>query len=604
VRRGNDIEDLIPHHPLIGIIRFLLVSLNIDAILQGSTIHRRREGLGRMTHGLRDAYDATIERIKAQGGDKSKLGMEALLWVSHAERPLKADELCHALAVELGSTDFNGANVPSMSTLVSCCQGLITVDKGASTVRLAHLTLQEYLSAGAGILSTPHSSIAETCLTYLNSEQVKAIPADSYPDFPEIPFLRYSSLYWGVHAKKELSDCTRSLALELFQGYESYEGHVSTYFLLGLVVDLSPGDPEQEDHLSPEDPEQEEDLDLSDPDGDLDLADSDQGDPYLADFDQDDPDFEDFSQEEDIDVEDCDQEEDLDWEDSDQEESLSFEDSDQGEGPDPEDSGQYEDMYIDFEDDDEVLEEAMALEDSRARLGFTGLHCASFFGIVEVVVDLLEMGCYDINKEDFGGYTPLARAVWNGQEDVVKILLGRKEVHPDKPDRNCTTPLSHAASRGNEEVVKALLRREGVNPDNPDKSGQTPLSRAAECGHEQVVKILLGQEKVNPDKPGRDGRTPLAHAAWNGHKGVVKMLLGREEVNPDSPDKWGKTPLSLAAKCGHEHVVEILLGQRKVNPDKADRNGRTPLLFAAMDGHKGVVKMLLGQEKINPDKPG
>jgi len=96
-----------------------------------------------MTDGseLGDVYGATIARIKAQDGDKSRLGMAALMWIIHAERPLKADELCHALAVDLGSTDFNTGNIPSMSTLVSCCQGLIAVDKGTSTVRLIHFTL-------------------------------------------------------------------------------------------------------------------------------------------------------------------------------------------------------------------------------------------------------------------------------------------------------------------------------------------------------------------------------------------------------------------------------------------------------------------------------
>ena len=116
-----------------------------------------------MTDGLEleDVYGATIERIKAQDGGKSRLGMTALMWISHAERPQRADELCHALAVELGSTDFNVSNIPSMSTLVSCCQGLITVDKEASTVRLIHFTLQEYLSAYPDIFSSPHSVMAE-----------------------------------------------------------------------------------------------------------------------------------------------------------------------------------------------------------------------------------------------------------------------------------------------------------------------------------------------------------------------------------------------------------------------------------------------------------
>jgi len=106
------------------------------------------------------------------------------MWVSHAERPLRADELCHALAVELGSTEFNADNIPSISTLVGCCQGLITVDKESSIVRLVHFMLQMYLSVNPDIFSTPHSAMAEICLTYLNSEQVKAIPTDTSPQPP------------------------------------------------------------------------------------------------------------------------------------------------------------------------------------------------------------------------------------------------------------------------------------------------------------------------------------------------------------------------------------------------------------------------------------
>ena len=145
--------------------------------------------------GLGDAYSATIERIKMQDGDKSRLGMEALMWISHAERPLKADELCHALAIELGSRNFNSGNVPSISTLVGCCQGLMNVDKEVSTVRLIHFTLQEYLSAHPNIFSRPHSVIAEICLTYLNSQQVKALSVGASPDAQAMPFLEYCSVY-------------------------------------------------------------------------------------------------------------------------------------------------------------------------------------------------------------------------------------------------------------------------------------------------------------------------------------------------------------------------------------------------------------------------
>ena len=143
---------------------------------------------------LRDVYGATIARIKAQNGDKSRLGMVALLWISHAERPLQAGELCHALAVELGSTDFNTINIHSISTLVGCCQGLIAVDKESPSVRLIHFTLQEYLSAHPDMFSRPHSAMAEICLTYLSSQQMKALSICPSHDTQNTPFLEYCSV--------------------------------------------------------------------------------------------------------------------------------------------------------------------------------------------------------------------------------------------------------------------------------------------------------------------------------------------------------------------------------------------------------------------------
>jgi len=186
--------------------------------------------------GLGDVYGSTIERIKAQGGDKSRLGMGALMWISHAEQPLEEDELCHALGIELGSKDFNADNIPSIKTLIGCCQGLIMVDKEASTVRLVHFTLKEYLSAHPDIFSSPHSTIAEICLTYLNSQQVRSLSYDSWDE----PFLRYCSLYWGVHAKRELSGNGRSLAMELLRDYDD---HVSAAFLTSDIefLDIEAG---------------------------------------------------------------------------------------------------------------------------------------------------------------------------------------------------------------------------------------------------------------------------------------------------------------------------------------------------------------------------
>ena len=437
--------------------------------------------------GWEGAYGMTIERIKALDGDQSRLGMAALMWVSYAERPLTTDELCHALAVELGSKDFNTGNAPLISTLVSCSQGLLAVDKETSTVRLIHLTVEDYLSARPDLFSGPHSSMAEICLTYLNSNHLKVLSALSSSVVCSDPFLGYCSVYWGVHAKRQLSECARLLALDLLR---EYDGHISGELLL----------------------EQVEYLDCWDFDTN-----------FCSDF-----------------------------------------DSQAGVG-----------FY----------------GDSSA---FSGLHCASFFGIAEVLAALIQTECYDVNNPDVSGKTPLSYAAWKGHAGVVEILLGQEGV-------NLQTPLAYAASGGHEEVVKILLRLPEVSPDQQSNSGRTPLLHAASGGHEGVVKILLERGEVNPDKEDNEGDTPLLYAARGGHEGVVKVLLERGDVDPERLDNYGRTPLHSAVRGGHEGVVKVLLERGDVDPESLGDCGVTPLHSAAQGGHEGVVKVLLERGKVNPD---
>jgi len=373
-----------------------------------------------MTGGLEleDVYGASLERINAQGEEKAKLAMATLMWICHSERPLKVDELCHALAVEIGSTDFDPDNVPLIGTLLACCQGLIAVDRKAYTVRLIHFTLQEYLSAHPDLFPRAHSTIAETCLTYLSSPRVKDFPPTSISSLQNKPFLEYSSRHWGTHAKKELSDNGKRLALELL---DRYENHIAAVSLFQQIVHQS--------HST----------------------------------------------------------------------------------------------------------------DTTAPSLFTALHCACFFGIDEFVTSLIEMKCYDINRTDQVGATPLTWAAHNGHEGVVELLLGRRDVIPDMPDNKGRTPFSYAVERGYGGVAKLLLGRKDVIPDRPDNEGGTPLFWAACNGHEGVVELLLALGDVIPDRSDHGGRTPLLWAAHDGHEGVMKLLLAREDVIPDRPDNGGRT---------------------------------------------------------------
>ena len=208
--------------------RFLLAFLTIETILQETTIYRRRQKLSAIRNGLDwgGAYKATLGRIKAQGGEKARLGMAVLMWITHSRRPLRVDEICHAIAIRIGSNDLNSDDIPAISTLLGCCQGLVTMEKGASTVRLIHFTLQEFLYTHPDIFDRAHSTMAETCLTYLNFQRVKDLSAG--PDLRSIPFLEYSSLYWGIHMQMELSDRAKTFALQLLGQFPS---HISAKFL-------------------------------------------------------------------------------------------------------------------------------------------------------------------------------------------------------------------------------------------------------------------------------------------------------------------------------------------------------------------------------------
>ena len=327
---------------------------------------------------LDSVYAQTLQRIREQKGDRSRLGIEVLMWISHAERPLTIDELGHALAVEAGTTDLNPENVCPQDIVLRSCLGLAAVDSGASTVRLIHYTLQEYLRL-PDVLPAAHQTLARTCLEYLNHDHIKGLPTDKVPNLRSMPFLEYSSLYWGIHAKEGLSDDARSLALGLLGRYDI---HISSILLFNRARPLS----------------------------------------YTLPF---------------VDI------------------PL-----------------------------------------------FIGLHCASYFGIVEVVEALMETEGCDINQQDSVGFTALMWAACNGKEEVVRLLLERHDVDPNKPDSDGVTPLAWASTRGHGGVARLLLARDDINPDKSTNWGLTPLGLASMYGHEEVVKILLGTTSIPTSQTG------------------------------------------------------------------------------------------------------
>ena len=196
--------------------RFLLPSLHIKMILDMPTIFERREALKILPTDLYKSFQSILTRIKGQPKSKADLGMCTLMWLHFARRPLKLVELQHALAVKKKHVEFEASNIPSLKVLLDCCVGLVLVDEETLTVRFTHFTLEEFFRDNAGSeFPNGCSSIAETCLTYLNFAGLRqhCPNLDSLEEkSTQYALLNYAALYWGAYVKQQCSDSLMELA--------------------------------------------------------------------------------------------------------------------------------------------------------------------------------------------------------------------------------------------------------------------------------------------------------------------------------------------------------------------------------------------------------
>jgi len=481
--------------------RYLLVSLSIQTILQETTIYRRRQKLRVMQNssGLSGAYEAALGRIKAQGGSKARLGMAVLMWITHSRRPLRVDEIRHAIATQIGSNGLDSDDIPAISVLLGCCQGLAIIHEGTSTIRLIHYTLQEHLQTRPNLFDRAHSTMAETCLAYLDFQHIRDLPAGPSFDPRSAPFLEYSSLYWGTHMRAEVSDQAKISATKLLNRFDS---HVSAKILWDSVRrEFAIGPTPNRKPFPP--------LHCASYFGIAEVAD------ILIKQNR--------------------------WD-----------------ANETDEAGLTPLMWAARCGHEEVVklflqEKHIRPNEQDTNNGRTPLSWAAGNGHEGVVRSLL--GPQSGNPGSIGRR-------WGGAPRVGG-LFGRKNINPNIPSNSNRTPLMWATENGHEAVVKLLLERRDLNPNIPETEyGLTPLSRAAESGHEGIARLLLGRNSLNPNIPNNSGQTPLMLAVKNNHETIVELLLRRRDINPNIPDRAGQTLLAVAAQNKHDGIVRLLQSRR------------------------------------------
>ncbi|KAF3235111.1 hypothetical protein TWF192_001077 [Orbilia oligospora] len=188
---------------------FLLVTLRFEylrnLVTENEILEVLKKGPGTGSDSVyHEAYDQIMTRIQGQHKHSFSRARSLLSWLTGSKRQLTTQELRHALAVQVGRSQFDTKDIPDLGKLVSFCCGLVAFDEDSDIVRLVHYTAQDYLmESQSEWLPNMETEIAESCVTYLSYNVFRTGACDAEGAFRERlrsnPLYEYASANWGYH---------------------------------------------------------------------------------------------------------------------------------------------------------------------------------------------------------------------------------------------------------------------------------------------------------------------------------------------------------------------------------------------------------------------
>lgn len=237
---------------LTTVCRFRWAACQLDALAQCVTRGKVRRALQHLPKTLDETYARILRAIDE--GQNAEEALKILTWLSYAERPLTATEVCQVTGIVTGEDcRFDEDEVLEDSNdILRICSSLVSIatagrgsnesdddddevtydqslggeqgpGSGVMYVRLAHFSVKEYLISTRPSVERyrlggqeSHDTLATCCLVYLlrfNKDEWQ------HPDCESVFSLaRYASRFWTQHARisGECSDQQRDLSTELF----------------------------------------------------------------------------------------------------------------------------------------------------------------------------------------------------------------------------------------------------------------------------------------------------------------------------------------------------------------------------------------------------
>ncbi|KAE8443682.1 hypothetical protein EG329_001454 [Mollisiaceae sp. DMI_Dod_QoI] len=556
---------------------FLMAQLHMKSLASKHRLKDFESGVENLPKTPDEVYETALFRIGEQNEFKRGLAINALTWLVFAERALSITELRHALSAQDSDTHLLDGGF-EIEELTSACAGLVVVDQGTDSVRLAHSTAEKYLQENrSAIFDDVQSKLAETCLAYLSHVEFTlsklALHENEVDDCcKKYPFLSYAADHWGNHVASGvrgrvfklawafLSDGQRlKSVIQVMANFRSSKEidvsglHIAAYFgldkLMKKVIELNKGF-----KLNARTQRDETAL-------------------HWAAF---------YRQRTFL--------------------KLLIDEGADLNGTDKEGKTALHRAIMngDVSSVGLLLSSArrvnLKLEDSR---GWTSLRWAAAHGHVSIVEMLLGSGA-EIDAQDKDGWSALRWAAQRGHQRIVELLIRKHAVLETSSGNDQWTLLSWAAREGQDPLIQLLISKQ-VNLNATDANGCTALRWAVDYGHAMTAWLLI-QARADINKPDMTGYTPLHSAAekWQEtlDRSLIWLLLANH-ADIHAQTNLGLTALHVASSKGHASVVWLLL-ENQAAIRAQTKLGWTVLHLASSEGHAGVVGLLLDhQVEIN-----
>ena len=232
--------------------------------------------------------------------------------------------------------------------------------------------------------------------------------------------------------------------------------------------------------------------------------------------------------------------------------------------------------------------------------GWTPLHIATTMGNDLMVQTLLAHNAQP-HVTDLEGFSGIQRAISNGHENIVAMLVGGSIQREEKKGFFKTKTLSltmRPASKRLSGIFNATSlpnKRATSTVHSVGEVSRNALHDAVQANNLALVTLLL-EKNMNPNALDPDtGWSPLSYAVWQGLPKIVLILL-KHGSDPKIYHTDGSTLLHLAAGGQNPKIYETLLPH--CSATAVDGENRNVLHYVAKGGCAAIAKSILKNNKM------